>query len=208
MSNDFSLNVQVRELQGKGASRRLRHTNLVPAVIYGGDEPAQSIAIKFNELIKALENEAFYSHILTLNVDGQSQQVVMKALQRHPSKSTPMHVDFYRVRAGQEITMRVPLHFVNTDTAVGVKTQGGIFSSIATDVEVRTLPSKLPEFIEVDVAEMELGQTLHLTDLKLPEGVVSTELALGEEHNLAIASIHHPEPAEPEADDAGTTAEE
>lgn len=198
MSDNFSLNVQARDQQGKGASRRLRHANLVPAVIYGGNKPAQSIAIKINELVKALENEAFYSHVLTLNGPEGSQQAVMKALQRHPAKGVPMHVDFYRVEAGQEITMRVPLHFVNQDTSTGVKQQGGIFSALATDVEVRTLPANLPEFIEVDVSALELGQTLHLSDLKLPAGVVSTELALGDEHNQAIANIHHPEPVEPE----------
>ena len=198
MSNNFSLTAQVRDLQGKGASRRLRHEKMVPAVIYGGHADPQSISVQFKDLVKCLESEAFYSHILTLDVAGKTESVVLKALQRHPAKGFPMHADFFRVVAGEEITMRVPLHFLNADTSVGVKQQGGQFSIIATDVEVRTLPANLPESIDVDVAGLELGQTLHLSDIKLPKGVTLTELALGEDHDLAIANVHHIEVAEEE----------
>ena len=191
MSNNFNLTAQVRDLQGKGASRRLRHEKMVPAIIYGGHAEPQSISVQFKDLVKCLENEAFYSHILTVDVAGTVESVVLKALQRHPAKGFPMHADFYRVVAGEEITMRVPLHFINIDSSVGVKKQGGQFSIIANDVEVRTLPANLPESIDVDVAGLELGQTLHLSDLKLPEGVTLTELSLGENHDLAIANIHH-----------------
>jgi large subunit ribosomal protein L25 len=191
MSNNFSLTAQVRELQGKGASRRLRHEKMVPAIIYGGHAAPQSISVQFKDLVKCLENEAFYSHILTVDVAGTVESVVLKALQRHPAKGFPMHADFYRVVAGEEITMRVPLHFINIDSSVGVKKQGGQFSIIANDVEVRTLPANLPESIDVDVAGLELGATLHLSDIKLPEGVSLTELSLGENHDLAIANIHH-----------------
>ncbi len=191
MSNNFNLTAQVRDLQGKGASRRLRHEKMVPAIIYGGHAEPQSISVQFKDLVKCLENEAFYSHILTVDVAGTVESVVLKALQRHPAKGFPMHADFYRVVAGEEITMRVPLHFINVDSSVGVKKQGGQFSIIANDVEVRTLPANLPESIDVDVAGLELGQTLHLSDLKLPEGVTLTELSLGENHDLAIANIHH-----------------
>ena len=191
MSNNFNLTAQVRDLQGKGASRRLRHEKMVPAIIYGGHAEPQSISVQFKDLVKCLENEAFYSHILTLDVAGNTESVILKALQRHPAKGFPMHADFYRVVAGEEITMRVPLHFINIDSSVGVKKQGGQFSIIANDVEVRTLPANLPESIDVDVAGLELGQTLHLSDLKLPEGVTLTELSLGENHDLAIANIHH-----------------
>lgn len=190
MSNNFSLNAQARDLQGKGASRRLRHTNLVPAVIYGGSAAAESISVQFKDLVKCLESEAFYSHILTLNVDGTSQQVVLKALQRHPSKGFPMHADFYRVEAGHAITMRVPLHFINQDSSIGVKQQGGLVSIIANDIEISTLPNNLPEFIEVDMAAVEVGTTLHLSDLKLPEGVTIPALAHGADHDQAIANIH------------------
>ncbi|MEY4515844.1 MAG: hypothetical protein RL180_190 [Pseudomonadota bacterium] len=190
MSNNFSLNAQARDLQGKGASRRLRHTNLVPAVIYGGSTAAQSIAVQFKDIVKCLENEAFYSHILTLNVDGNAEQVVLKALQRHPSKGFPMHADFYRVEAGHAITMRVPLHFTNQETSVGVKQQGGAVSIIATDIEISTLPSNLPEFIEVDLSAVEVGTTIHLSDIKLPEGVTIPALAHGADHDQAVANIH------------------
>ncbi len=187
---DFNLQCQTRDLQGKGASRRLRHQNLVPAVIYGGDAPAQSIAIPFNQLIKSLESEAFYSHILTLDVAGQSEQVILKALQRHPSKGIPMHADFLRVNANQPITVRVPLHYLNQDSAIGVKQQGGAVSIIATEVEISTLPANLPEYLEVDLAAVEVGTTLHLSDIKLPQGVTLVELSHGADHDQAIANIH------------------
>lgn len=187
---DFNLKCQIRDLQGKGASRRLRHQNLVPAVIYGGDAPAQSVAIAFNHLTKALESEAFYSHVLTLDVAGKTEQVILKALQRHPSKGVPMHADFLRVNANQRITVRVPLHFINQDTAIGVKQQGGVVSIIATEVEISTLPGNLPEYLEVDLAAVEVGTTLHLSDIKLPEGVSLVELSHGADHDQAIANIH------------------
>jgi large subunit ribosomal protein L25 len=187
---DFNLKCQIRDLQGKGASRRLRHQNLVPAVIYGGDAPAQSVAIAFNHLTKALESEAFYSHVLTLDVAGKTEQVILKALQRHPSKGVPMHADFLRVNANQRITVRVPLHFTNQDTAIGVKQQGGAVSIIATEVEISTLPGSLPEYLEVDLSAVEVGTTLHLSDIKLPEGVSLVELSHGADHDQAIANIH------------------
>lgn len=187
---NFSLTAQARDLQGKGASRRLRHQNFVPAVIYGGSEAAQSISIPFNQLVKGLENEAFYSHVLTLDVAGTVQQVILKALQRHPSKGFPMHADFLRVDATHAITMRVPLHFINQDTAVGVKQQGGAVSIIANDVEISTLPANLPEYLEVDMALVEVGTTLHFSDIKLPAGVSIPALAQGHDHDHAIANIH------------------
>jgi len=205
-TTDFSLNVQARDLQGKGASRRLRHQNLVPGVIYGGSAAAQSISIRFNELVKALESEAFYSHVLTLNVDGKSEQVVLKALQRHPAKNSPMHADFVRVDKTHEITMRVPLHFTNQETAIGVKQQGGQLSITVNDVEVRTLAANLPEFIEVDLSEAKLDQVLHLSDIKLPKGVKLTQLSHGaDSHDLPIASIHLAKGQK--ADDAEAAAE-
>ncbi len=205
-TTDFSLNVQARDLQGKGASRRLRHSNLVPGVIYGGAAAAQSISIRLNELVKALESEAFYSHVLTLNVDGKAEQVVLKALQRHPAKNTPMHADFYRIDKTHEITMRVPLHFTNQETAVGVKQQGGQLSITVNDVEVRTLAANLPEFIEVDLSDVKLDQVLHLSDIKLPKGVKLTQLSHGaDSHDLPIASIHLAKGQK--ADDAEAAAE-
>ena len=187
----FTLNAQARTDEGKGASRRLRRLKAkLPAVIYGGKEPAQSITLELKELTKALENEAFYSHVLTLDVAGKTEQVILKALQRHPSKGVPMHADFLRVNANQRITVRVPLHFTNQDTAIGVKQQGGAVSIIATEVEISTLPGSLPEYLEVDLSAVEVGTTLHLSDIKLPEGVSLVELSHGADHDQAIANIH------------------
>jgi large subunit ribosomal protein L25 len=205
-TTDFSLSVQARDLLGKGSSRRLRNKNLVPGVIYGGTAAAQSITIRLNELVKSLESEAFYSHVLTLNVDGKSEQVVLKALQRHPAKNTPMHADFYRIDATHDIVMRVPLHFTHQDTAAGVKQQGGQLSIQVNDVEVRTLPANLPEFIEVDLSDVKLDQVLHLSDIKLPKGVKLTQLSHGaDSHDLPIASIHLPKGQK--ADEAADAAE-
>jgi large subunit ribosomal protein L25 len=190
MSNNFNLTAQVRDAQGKGASRRLRHQNLVPAVIYGGNAAPQSIAIPFNQLTKALSNEAFFSHILTLDVAGTTEPVVIKALQRHPAKGFPMHADFQRVDANQALTVRVPLHYINQETSIGVKQQGGAVSIMATEVEISTLPANLPEYLEVDLLNVEVGTTLHLSDIKLPEGVTIPVLAQGHDHDQAIANIH------------------
>lgn len=190
MSNNFSLNAVARDQEGKGASRRLRHENLVPAIIYGGSNAPQSISIPFKDLVKVLESEAFYSQVVELNVDGAKQSVILKALQRHPAKNFPMHADFLRVDAKQAITVRVPLHFINQETAIGVKQQGGAVSIIATDVEISTLPKNLPEFIEVDMANVELGSVVHLSDIQLPAGVSIPELAQGADHDHAIANIH------------------
>ncbi len=192
MSTQFKLNAIARDQHGKGASRRLRHTNLVPAIIYGGHEAPQSIAIAFKDLVKVLESEAFYAQVVIVNVDGKNESVILKALQRHPAKNFPMHADFQRVEANQPITVRVPLHFINQEEAVGVKKQGGILSIVVNDVEVTTLPANLPEFIEVDLINAELGSVIHLSNLQLPEGVKATALEHGADHDNAIANIHAP----------------
>lgn len=191
MSNeDFVLHAQTREDQGKGASRRLRRQGLVPSVIYGGSKDPQSISLISKDFLKQLENEAFYSHIITLDVAGKTEDVILKDLQRHPAKSIVLHADFLRVSKNQKLTTRVPLHFVNEETAKGVKLQGGILSHTMTDLEISCLPADLPEFIEVDVADLELDGILHISDLALPKGVESVALAHGEDHNLPVASIH------------------
>ncbi|RYY80046.1 MAG: 50S ribosomal protein L25/general stress protein Ctc [Moraxellaceae bacterium] len=199
---DFNLNAVARDQQGKGASRRLRHANLVPAVIYGGEQAPQSISISFKDLVKVLESEAFYSHIVNLTVDGQAQQVILKALQRHPAKNFPMHADFLRVDATHTINVRVPLHFTNQENAIGVKQQGGIVSIIANEVEIITLPGNLPEFIEVDLVNVEVGTVVHLSDIKLPEGVKIAALEQGASHDNAIANIHAPAGGATKDDDA------
>lgn len=202
MSNaNFSLNVVARgaDLQGKGASRRLRKQNLVPAIIYGADKEPVSISIRYNELIKALENEAFFSHILTLNVEGQdTEEVVIKALQRHPVKNVPVHADFQRIVRGQAMHITVPVHYVGADDAPGHK-KGGVFVSNATELEVTCIPSKIPEFLTVDVSNMEIGDSVHLMDIKMPEGVVIRELEVAEPFNRTVATMQAPtlEPVEP-----------
>ncbi|MEH6493773.1 50S ribosomal protein L25/general stress protein Ctc [Halopseudomonas sp.] len=188
---DFSLNANTRDDLGKGASRRLRRNDgLVPAIVYGGNKEPQSISIAARELNKALENEAFYSHVIKLSVDGKKEDVLLKALQRHPAKPRIMHADFLRVVAGHEVTVHVPLHFINEDTCVGVKKSGGVISHTMTDVEVTCLPKDLPEFIEVDMAGVDLGDIVHLSNLKLPKGVTVPTLAQGADHDLPVANVH------------------
>ena len=186
---NFALNAEVRSDLGKGASRRLRRNeSLVPAVIYGGEKPAQSISLLAKDLAKLLENEAAFSHVLTLNVAGANESVVIKALQRHPAKGFVLHADFVRVVAGQKLSAHVPLHFINEASSVGVKQQGGEVSHTITEVEVSCQPQDLPEFIEVDLAKVEVGQIVHLSDIKLPKGVELVALAHG--NDLAVANIH------------------
>ena len=200
MSNEFLLNAEDRSDVGKGASRRLRRLEArIPGIIYGGKSAPQMITVELRELVKALENEAFYSHILTLSVDGKKQQAVLRDLQRHPAKGTPMHCDFLRVDKTHKITMQVPLHFTNEDKCAGVKQQGGKITHSASEVEVSCLPQNLPEFIEVDMTNVALDQVVHLSDLALPKGVELLALTHGEEHDLPVASVHMPK---------GTTADE
>lgn len=187
--NNFNLNAEARSDLGKGASRRLRrNANLVPAVIYGGEKAPQSISLRANELVKLLENEAAFSHVITLNLAGGNESVLIKALQRHPAKGFVMHADFQRVVAGHKVNAHIPLHFINEATAVGVKQQGGEISHVVSEVEVSCQPQDLPEFIEVDLAAVEVGQIVHLSDLKLPKGVELVALAHG--NDLAVANIH------------------
>ncbi|TVP88684.1 MAG: 50S ribosomal protein L25/general stress protein Ctc [Pseudomonadaceae bacterium] len=188
---DFTLNAKARNDLGKGASRRLRrNADMVPAIIYGGEKAPQSVSLEARQLKKALENEAFFSHVIKLDVDGKKQDVLLKALQRHPAKGHVMHADLLRVIAGHEVTLQVPLHFINEDKCVGVKKEGGIISHTMTEVEVTCLPKNLPEFLEVDMADVALGQTVHLSDVKLPKGVTSVALSHGAEHDLPVANVH------------------
>jgi len=206
---DFTLNAEVRSDLGKGASRRLRRiASLVPAVIYGGGKAPQSITLVAKDFAKLLETEAAFSHVLAVNVAGSKENVLIKALQRHPAKGFVLHADFIRVVAGQKLTAHIPLHFLNEDVAVGVKQQGGIISHTVNEVEVSCLPKNLPEFIAVDMANVELGQIVHMSDLKLPEGVEL--VALSHESDLAVASIHAPRVAveEEAAGEAESAAED
>ena len=189
MTVEFTLNAEARSDLGKGASRRLRrNVAMVPAVIYGGDKTPQSISLLAKDFAKLLENDAAYSHVLSLNVAGSNESVLIKALQRHPAKGFVLHADFIRVVAGQKLTALVPLHFINQEGSVGVKQQGGEVSHVLAEVEVSCLPKDLPEFIEVDMAAVEVGQIVHLSDLKLAKGVELVALAHG--NDLAVANIH------------------
>lgn len=215
MATDFELNAESRKDVGKGASRRLRREDKIPAIVYGAGKEAASLTMRHNEVAHALENEAFYSHILDLKVDGKSEQVILRDLQRHPGKARLLHIDFQRVSASEKIHMNVPLHFIGEDIAPGVKTDGGIVSHLMNDVEVTCLPKNLPEFIEVDVSNLVLNESVHLSQLKLTEGVEIPELAHGEGHDHAVVSIHLPRAAkeveetpEVEAEDEAAAAAE
>ncbi len=186
MSN-ISLNAQSRSDMGKGASRRLRRQEQVPAIIYGAEKEPKTIMLAHNEVKKAMENEEFYSQILDLNIDGKKEQAVLKDVQRHPYKPIINHMDFLRIKANEKVNMPISLHFLNEDVAIGVKQQGGVVSHTMSEVEVRCLPADLPKFIEVDVANLELDHSLHLSELKLPKGVELVALAHGDQ---AVVAVH------------------
>jgi len=190
---DFKLDATARNDLGKGASRRLRRlAGEVPGIVYGGTTAPLNISVSHNELLKHLEHEAFYSHIISLNVDGKAQDVILKDLQRHPAKPLVLHADFLRIDKATRLTTHVPLHFINEATSKGVKIQGGKVVHNLTQIEVSTLPHNLPEFIEVDLGNAELGTIIHISDLKLPSGVISVALSHGADHDLAVATIVKP----------------
>ncbi len=214
MSDMFELSAELREDKGKGASRRLRRlADQIPAIIYGGNKDPQPLTMIRKDLEKALENEAFFSHVLTIKVGGDTQKAILKDLQRHPAKDRVMHADFLRVDENTAVKVNVPIHFVNEEKAHGVKMEGGIIQHQVTDIEVSCLPGDIPEYIEVDMLEVKVGDIIHLSDIALPEGVTSVALALGEDHDLAVASIIAPrggaeadEELEAAADEAGEEA--
>ena len=185
---DFTLNANARDDLGKGASRRLRrNADLVPAIVYGGNKEPQSISIAARELNKALENEAFYSSIIGLSIDGKEEEVLLKALQRHPAKGFVLHADFIRIVAGQKLTALVPVVLLNENDCVGVKRDGGEIFRPAPELEITCLPKDLPEAIEVDIANLEVGQTIHLSDIQAPAGVEFT--ALLAENDMPVVSV-------------------
>jgi large subunit ribosomal protein L25 len=186
---NFTVTADTRRDEGKGASRRLRRQGKFPGVLYGAHQDAVSITLDHNEMMNNLKSESFYSHILTIKLDGKEQHAVLKDLQRHPAKPVLLHADFQRVSATEKLRMHVPLHFVGGDVAPGVKLGGGIVAHLLTDLEVACLPKDLPEYIEVDLSKMELGQNVHMSELKLPEGVSIVALAHGADHDLPVAAI-------------------
>ena len=202
MENLFEVQAELRTDEGKGASRRLRHAGMVPAIMYGGSDAPVSLAINHNQFLRHLAEEAFYAHILKVVVDGKKHQVVLKDLQRHPASDNKiMHADFLRIDSKQTMTMSVQLHFLGEDVAPGVKA-GGVVSHLMTDVEISCLPQDLPEYIEVDVSNLELDQSIHLSEISLPEGVTLTALTHAQDEELeegerssydqSVVNIHTP----------------
>lgn len=216
MSSDFTLVAEARNDTGKGASRRLRRlANLVPAIIYGADQDPKSVSLKANEVAKAVQSESFFTSLVNLEVDGKGEQVVVKDMQRHPAKDHVMHIDFLRIDKKTKIVMHVPLHFINEDTCPGVKLEGGSISHAIQDIEISCLPSDLPEYIEVDLGSLNVGENIHLSDLALPKGAESVALSHGEDHDLLVAAVNAPrggsdeeEAAEEPAAEEGSDGEE
>jgi len=194
MSNEeFELSASVRTDLGKGASRRLRRlNNAIPAVLYGGEKEPVSLTIAHKDIAKALENEAFFSTIITLKIGRKKEPAVIKALQRHPARPFIMHADFQRVSMDKELQVKVPIHFINEEKCEGVRLGGGIIQRTLNEIEVICLPKDLPEYIEVDMLEIELGGSVHLSEVTLPEGLTSVALSHGEGIDLTVASVQLP----------------
>ena len=189
----FELDVTVRTDTGKGASRRLRRLhNAIPAVLYGAQKDPVPLTIDHDAILHATNNEAFFSHIITLNLGKKKELAVIKDLQRHPARPLILHADFLRVSKDHAIQIRVPLHFINEEKCVGVKSGGGQILKSMTEIDVTCLPKDLPEFIEVDMLEVDLGQSVHLSDISLPEGVTSVALSHGAESDHSVASVQAP----------------
>ncbi len=199
--NEFQVNAQLRTETGKGAMRRMRRAGEVPAVIYGAGKDPQNLRLKYNEISRSLDYDAFYSHILTVNVEGKKAQAVLKALQRDPASSRVTHADFLRVKSGEQLTMRVPLHFANEEDSVGQRA-GGVISHLETDVEISCLPKDLPEYIVADMLEVGIGDTIHLSDLKLPEGVVLTANLDEPENDSSLVSVQMAQDLDVDEDEA------
>ncbi|WP_341939447.1 50S ribosomal protein L25/general stress protein Ctc [Marinimicrobium sp. C2-29] len=214
MSDDFILKAESRDALGKGASRRLRRLEgKVPAIVYGGKKKPTSIMVSQKELTKHLESEAFFSHIIELNIDGKSENVILKDLQRHPARGFTQHADFQRVSKTTKLHTSVPIHFLNEENCKGVKLQGGKIVHNMVQLEITCLPADLPEYIELDLTDLELGDSLHISDLTLPKGVESVALSHGEDHDQPVASVNKPrgmasDDAEDEAESEGDEGEE
>ena len=193
-TEEFELNCSVRTDLGKGASRRLRRLdNNIPAVLYGGDKDPIALTIAHKDIARATENEAFFAHIITLKIGNKKEQAVIKALQRHPARAIILHADFLRVSATHTIIVKVPIHFLNEETCVGVRLGGGNIIRTMNEIEVSCLPKDLPEYIEVDMLEIDLGESVHLSEITLPEGITSVALSHGEDSiDLSIAIVQAP----------------
>ena len=182
----IEVTAQKRELQGTGASRRLRRVGKVPGIVYGGDRGPVNIELDHKDLYHNLSREAFHASILTLHLDGQAEQVLLRAFNMHPFKARVQHVDFQRVSKDKKIHMKVPLHFINADVSPGVKEQGGVANHVLNDLDITCLPDDLPEFIEVDLGSLTVGNSIHVRDLALPKGV---EPVLHRSENPVVATV-------------------
>lgn len=193
MSSEFELHARARTDKGTAPNRRLRReADEIPAIIYGGNKEAMPIALSHKEISWAVEFEAFFSHILTIHIDGKKEQAVIKDLQRHPSRPFILHADFQRVSAKQALHVRVPVHFLNEEKCKGVKMGGGSVIKNLTELEVECLPKDLPEYLEIDLVDMDVGDTLHISDISLPRNVTSVNLAHGADADDAVVTVKPP----------------
>jgi len=187
MSNEtYTFNAELRTATGTGASRRLRREDKIPAILYGADKEAASLTFEHKDMIKAQESEGFYTHILTLNIAGEKVEAILKDIQRHPFKPKITHLDFQRVDAAHKLHTKVPVHFIGEDI---VTKAGNTVVHQLTEIEITCLPKSLPEFVEVDVAGLVAGDSIHISDVKLPAGVSSVDLAKGADHDQSIVTI-------------------
>lgn len=185
--SEHTLKATGRKVEGKGASRRLRHAGMIPAIVYGGEDKPQNIQLEHEKTWVASQHEWFYASILTLDIDGKPQQVLLRDMQRHPFKQLVLHLDFQRVNENEAIRVRVPLHFLNQEKSPAGKKSGVVITHELNDVEISCLPKDLPEYLEVDLGSIDVGDIVHMSELKLPAGVEIPELRLGKEHDHAIA---------------------
>ncbi|WP_020484788.1 50S ribosomal protein L25/general stress protein Ctc [Methylomonas sp. MK1] len=195
MANVFEFVAEARSASGSSAAKVVRRQGKVPAVVYGGNGAPEMLLLDHNEVVKHLVHEAVYSHVLDLKIDGKTEKAVLKHIQRHPAKPIVLHMDFMRVDETHKLKVHVPLHFINEAISVGVK-KGGLVTHAMADVEVLCMPSALPEFIEVDLAGVDVGSTIHLSDLVLPAGVEIAALQHGAEHDHPVAQIVKPRSVE------------
>ncbi|MEM8984487.1 MAG: 50S ribosomal protein L25/general stress protein Ctc [Pseudomonadota bacterium] len=192
MSDKLDLVAEIREDQGKGASRRLRRQGKVPAILYGGNRPPRALTLDHNKLLRQMQEESFYSSVLTIKAGERTQPAIVKDIQRHPAKQQILHIDLQRILEDERIRMNVPLHFLNEETAVGIKQNGGVASKLMTEVEITCLPADLPEYFEIDVADVDVDQMLHLTDIKTSGSVEIVQLAQGDDHDQPIFAVNMP----------------
>jgi large subunit ribosomal protein L25 len=197
MRISFSFGADPREMQGKGASRRLRHKGKVPAILYGGKQAPRNLILDQQNLLTMVGNEKFYSSIVQLKIGNETEAAIVKDVQMHPARNVVVHVDLQRVVENETIRIHLPIHFKNEAASPGVKLQGGVVSHLLSDIEVSCLPKDLPDFLEIDLGAMNINETKFLSDLPLPAGVTIPALAHGK--NIPVVSIHSPRAAEPEA---------